>query len=184
MSQDGVSAYDIVNKYSEKDLADIIFQFGDEKKSRQIAKRIVQQRNISPIGTTIQLANIVRSVVRNGSKIDPATKTFQAIRICVNDELKNLQRVLIASEILLKDKGRLVVVSFHSLEDKIVKNFLNEKSGKIEGVSRYIPSDLKKPVGVFKILTKKAVLCSEEEKNNNIRARSARLRAVICNRGK
>lgn len=183
MSQSGISAHDIINKYNERDLADIIYKFGDEKKSRQIAKKIVQARSYGPIGTTTQLADIVRSVVGNRGQIDPATKTFQAIRICVNNELQNLNRVLEASELLLKDNGRLVVVSFHSLEDRTVKNFLQRQTGKSQGKSRYVPDSPEDSSRNFELLAKKAVMCSDEEKDHNIRARSARLRAAIRVRG-
>lgn len=177
MSKEGVSAYEVINTYPELELADIIYKYGDEKKSRQIAKKIVQQREIKPISTTIELANIIRSIVGKKGIIDPATKTFQAIRIFVNDELQNLRKVLEASEKLLNDQGKLVIVSFHSLEDKIVKNYLSNKSGKIEGVSRYLPTNAIVTPKSFELLTKKAIMCSEQEKNHNIRARSARLRA-------
>ncbi|MEQ9115492.1 MAG: 16S rRNA (cytosine(1402)-N(4))-methyltransferase RsmH [Rickettsiales bacterium] len=180
MSQSGKSAHDIVNTYSEKDLADIIYKYGDEHKSRQIAKKIVEHRAYNEIGTTTQLADIVRSVVGNRGKIDPATKTFQAIRICVNNELQNLEQVLDASELLLRDKGRLVVVSFHSLEDKLVKKFVQERSGVKTNTSRYLPDLDDSPSEIkFKNLTKKAVMCSDQEKNQNVRARSARLRAAV-----
>jgi 16S rRNA (cytosine1402-N4)-methyltransferase len=179
MGKEGVDAYHVVNNMEEEELANIIYQFGDETKSRWIAKKIVALRKESPIKTTHQLAEIVRSVVgRSNKKIDPATKTFQAIRIWINDELNELTRALEAAESLLASGGRLIVVTFHSLEDVIVKKFMAKKSGKVDSVSRYMPANQDKVVPSFNILTKNAVKPSDEEIRKNPRARSAKLRAA------
>jgi len=183
MSSEGVDAAYVVNNTDETELANIIYRYGGEKKSRRVAKAIVEARQSSPIETTGQLASVVRSVVRmSKDKIDPATRTFQALRIWVNNELGELEDVLKASEKLLSPEGRLVVVTFHSLEDSIVKSFLNEKSGKTSGVSRHVPiMESSIPKATFKLLTKKALAASEAEIKTNIRSRSAKLRAAMRN---
>lgn len=184
MSQDGYSAYDFVNEADERTLSRIIYLYGDEKKSRRIARNIVEKRKVVPIQTTTQLADIVREVCvdrkTHKQKIDPSTKTFQAIRIYINKEVEVLEKVLYAAEKLLNDNGRLVVVSFHSLEDKIVKNFLSERSSRGQKESRYFVSLAKedefKPS--FRLLTKKPLSPTKEEVEHNIRSRSAKLRAA------
>jgi 16S rRNA (cytosine1402-N4)-methyltransferase len=181
MSGEGLSAADVVNSMDEGELADIIFQLGGEKKSRRVAKAIVNARAKGPIVTTKQLADIVRSVVKMaGHQIDPATRTFQALRIWVNDELGELSRALEASEELLNPGGRVVVVTFHSLEDGIVKRFFKEKAGQVPGISRHIPvaNENIPAVRIFSIVTKKAVVPSETEIKRNLRSRSAKLRAA------
>lgn len=177
MGKDKMSAYDIVNNMPEQELANIIYNYGDEVKSRHIAKKIVEQRKIKPIETTFELANIVRSFypVRNG-KIDPATKTFQAIRIAVNDELNELKKILNLSKRLLKTGGRLVVVSFHSLEDKIVKDFIKNETDKGEKKDKYSKDDGDRHS--FKLLTNRVVAPTDNEIKHNVRARSAKLRAL------
>lgn len=181
MGNQGRTAAELVNRMEEKELADIIYRYGEEHKSRHIARAIVLEREKGPITGTIQLAEIVRKVVRGPkNKIDPATKTFQAIRIWVNNELEELSDGLQAAEQLLLPGGRLVIISFHSLEDSMVKQFLLERSGRTMAVSRYQPEVAvsgKPPT--FSILTKKAVKPTEEEVDRNIRARSARLRAGV-----
>ena len=177
MGSDEISAYDVVNKTEEKELANIIYNYGDEVKSRHIAKRIVEQRKIKPIETTFELADIVRSFyVGKKGKIDPATKTFQAIRIAVNDELNELKKILELSKKILKKGGRLVVVSFHSLEDKIVKDFIKNETNKGEKKDKYSKNDKSYE---FELLTNSAVSPSDFEVKNNIRARSAKLRALV-----
>ena len=129
MTQTGERAYDIINSLSEDSLANIIFYFGEERRSRKIAKAIVNKRKIKKIKTTFDLNEIILSVKKaNNKKIHPATKTFQALRIYINNELKDLYEALISIEKVLSEKGRLVVISFHSLEDRIVKNFIKENS--------------------------------------------------------
>jgi len=174
----GETAADIVNTLDEEDLANLIYKFGDERKSRYIARAIVENR---PITTTLQLADLIREVVFKSpkDKIDPATRTFQALRIAVNDELGELERGLVAAEKLLKEGGRLVVVSFHSLEDGIVKSFLYERSGKTPNVSKYLPLAAKSADPTFTLSPKKPLDPSEAETSQNARSRSARLRGAI-----
>jgi 16S rRNA (cytosine1402-N4)-methyltransferase len=181
MSGEGMDAASFINGATEKELANTIYRYGGEKKSRYIAKAILQAREKEPIKTTAVFATIVRDAIYGKKdKIDPATRTFQAIRIFINDELGELERALKSAEKLLLPGGRLVVVTFHSLEDAILKEFLNEKSGKNTGVSRHVMAfDNTKPNFSFKLLTRKVVVPSEEEVNNNVRARSAKLRAAI-----
>ncbi len=186
MGRDGRTAADVVNELGEKELADIIYKYGEERASRAVARTIVNARGIEPITRTAQLADLVRSVVHSPRRkdgkasIDPATRTFQALRIYVNDELGELERGLQAAEELLEPGGRLVVVSFHSLEDRIVKNFFKERSGKEGAPSRRLPgeapADVRQPS--FRLITRKPVGPSNEEARTNPRARSARLRAA------
>lgn len=181
----GDTAADIVNTYEERDLANLIYMYGDERRSRQIAAKIVAERAVEPITTTLRLADIIRSVVYKSpkDKIDPATRTFQALRIAVNDELGELERGLAAAEQLLKDGGRLVVVSFHSLEDGIVKSFLYERAGKTPNVSKYLPVGQSKADPSFVLSPKKPLDPSDSETSINPRSRSARLRGAIRKRG-
>lgn len=176
MEKTGLSAADVVNTYGEKEIADILWTYGEERRSRAIARAIVEKR---PLKTTQELAEIVRPIVgfeRPG--FDPATRTFQALRLYVNDELGELERGLIASESLLKKGGRLVVVSFHSLEDRLVKTFLKARSQAGARVSRYAPeAPFSKPI--FYLESRKALKPQEAEMKANPRARSARLRWAI-----
>tara|TARA_Y100001947_G_C10217029_1_gene251661 strand:- start:178 stop:756 length:579 start_codon:yes stop_codon:yes gene_type:complete len=175
MSSDGPTAEEFLDKVEEDTLANIIYELGDEVYSRRIAKNIIHQRSINKIKTTGQLADIVRkSIPRKKSKIDLATKTFQAIRIYLNDEIKELKKGLIAAEKRLRPEGRLVVVSFHSIEDKIVKNFFY-KCSQNKSLSRHLP-DLPTKNPSLKILTKKPTLPSAKEIFINKRSRSAKLR--------
>lgn len=179
----GETAADIVNMYDEDDLADIIYRYGEERFSRRIARKIADRRTQERFTHTLDLANVVRDALPKGrnDRIDPATRTFQALRIAVNDELGELERALHASENILNDGGRLVVVSFHSLEDGMVKRFLKAKSGG-QSVSRHIPQ-VTPSVSIFKMKSKKAVKPSDKEVQENARSRSARLRsAVRCER--
>jgi 16S rRNA (cytosine1402-N4)-methyltransferase len=161
--QSELTAEQVVNQFDERELADLIYEFGEERRSRRIARAIVRSR---PIRTTAQLAEIVSAAARPMNKrerrIHPATRTFQALRIFVNRELDDLRALLEAAPQLLKPGGRLVIISFHSLEDRIVKDALRE------GVKQ----------GYYKLLTKKPVTASEEEVDRNLRARSAKLRAA------
>ncbi len=176
MGNDKLSAYEIINNTEEKELANIIYNYGDEVKSRHIAKRIAEQRKIKPIETTFELADIVRYFYKGKEgKIDPATKTFQAIRIAVNDELNELKKILELSKKILKKDGRLVVVTFHSLEDKIVKDFVKAETNKGEKKDKYSKNNRE---ANFELLTNKAVSPSEAEVKKNVRARSAKLRAL------
>ena len=183
MEKIGKSAEEIVNKTDEKTLNDIIYTLGEEKKARKIANAIVSYRKNKSITSTVELANIVRTAIGNNPKlkIDPATKTFQALRIKVNDELGEIEKALNDAEGLLAPGARLVVICFHSLEDKIVKNFFRTKSGLIpnphrHSVNIYSQSDIHRPS--FKIITKKVLVANNEELASNSRARSAKLRCA------
>ena len=177
MGTDGPCAADVVAAASERDLANIIFLLGEERHSRNVARAIVKARSEKPIKTTRALADIVGRVVRSKpNEIHPATRTFQALRIFVNDELGELVAALEAAERILKDGGRLVVVSFHSLEDRIVKYFLAGRS-ETRGGSRHAP-EVVRPAPSFTVLTKRPEVADDEEVVRNPRARSAKLRAA------
>ena len=180
MGQTGPSAKDVVNHMSTQDLAAIIRQLGEERQAKHIANVIVAERKEQPFDTTAQLADCVERAVggRRGKKTHPATLTFQAIRMYVNDELGELARGLAAAERLLRDGGRLVVVTFHSLEDRLVKQFMRTRSGEVGGGSRYMPEVDKGPSPSFKLLQRKAIEPGADETTTNPRARSARLRVV------
>src|SRR5882724_575021 len=177
MGHDGPTAADVVAKASEAELANIIYIFGEERYSRAVARAIVAARKEAPITTTKALADIVGKVVHaRPNEIHPATRTFQGLRIFVNAELDELHLALAAAERVLKPGGRLVVVSFHSLEDRIVKNFLAER-GKVAAGSRHLP-EVAQAAPSFQILTKRPVTPGEAEISANPRARSAKLRAA------
>lgn len=182
MSQKGLSAADLVNSLPEDELADILYHYGEERASRRIAKKIVTMRREKPITTTKQLAEIIYSVLpRHGKGIDPATRTFQALRIKVNDEMGELERGLELAERLLVPGGRLAVVSFHSLEDRCVKQFLKSRSEtKSSSGNRHVPdSNEVRPDPTFELGSRKAIKPSDEECKINPRARSAKLRWAI-----
>lgn len=176
MSQDGLSAAEFLNSADEAEIADVLYHFGEERQSRRVARAIVAAR---PLATTGELARVVRKALghRPGAPKDPATRTFQAVRIHVNGELNELEAGLKAAEVLLKAGGKLAVVSFHSLEDRIVKRFLREASGTQGGTSRHMPAANDGPAPVFSDLSK-AIRPSEAETERNPRARSATLRAA------
>ncbi|MCK5384443.1 MAG: 16S rRNA (cytosine(1402)-N(4))-methyltransferase RsmH [Alphaproteobacteria bacterium] len=176
------TAADIVNTYTERDLADLIYKYGEERLSRRIAKAVVQRRKEKPFTRTHEFAECIRSVMpkKQGDKIDPATRTFQALRIAVNDELGELSRALEASENILAEGGRLVVVSFHSLEDGLVKAYLKQKSGRNPAVSRHLPRIESIQESVYTLPNRnKAIKPSEKETMINPRARSARMRCAL-----
>jgi len=177
---DGESAAELIARIDEADLADLIYKYGEERQSRKIAKAIVNARADSKIETTLQLANIIEKATPRkwGDKIHPATRTFQALRIAVNDELGELERALAASISILKKGGRLVVVTFHSLEDRIVKNFLKDNTDKITSTNKYA-SEEKNVTAPFELLYRKTVQATSAESKINPRARSAKLRAAI-----
>lgn len=186
MSDNGVSASDIVNTYGEKELADILYYYGEERLSRRIAKAIVTNRAEKPITRTTELANIIRAVVHKGAdKIDPATRSFQALRIAVNDELDEITRGLEAAQQLLAPNGRLIVVTFHSLEDRLVKAFYKSRSGDTRGGSRHMPmlgethANAHVAPPAFFARTRKAVLPDSTETARNPRSRSAKLRVAV-----
>jgi 16S rRNA (cytosine1402-N4)-methyltransferase len=177
MSGAGPSAADVVAAAAERDLANIIFILGEERHSRAVARAIVAARREAPIRTTHMLADIVARAVRTRpGEIHPATRTFQALRILVNDELGELRLALVAAERVLKSGGRLVVVSFHSLEDRIVKNFLSERS-RTPAVSRHLPQ-VAAAAPTFHVLTRRPARADAAEISSNPRARSAKLRAA------
>jgi len=177
MGGEGASAADVVNAANERDLANIIFILGEERHSRSVARAIVKARTSTRIETTRALAEIVASVVRGRpGDIHPATRTFQALRIFVNDELGELIAGLQAAERILKFGGRLAIVSFHSLEDRIVKSFFADRS-ETRGGSRHAPQ-VERPAPTFNTLTKRPVVADEQEVERNPRARSAKLRAA------
>jgi 16S rRNA (cytosine1402-N4)-methyltransferase len=179
MSGEGKSAADLVNTLKEQELAAILFELGEERRSRAIAKAIVAAR---PITTTLELARLVSRVLggRAEDGRHPATRTFQALRIAVNDELGELHRALAAAERILAPGGRLVVVSFHSLEDRIVKRFLLERSDRAPRGSRHAPEGPVKLQGPsFRIVNPKPLTPSQPELDLNPRSRSARLRAAV-----
>jgi 16S rRNA (cytosine1402-N4)-methyltransferase len=180
MDRAGPTAADLVATLPEAELADTLYQFGEERLSRRIARAIVQARAVDPITTTAQLAAIIRRVVpKDGSGIDPATRSFQALRIRVNDELGQIERALEQAASLLAPGGRLVVVSFHSLEDRIVKRFMAEAAGRTPAPSRHDPRGLTaRPASAFRLLHARPRRPSDAETAINPRARSARLRAI------
>jgi len=159
----GPTAADLLNEASERELADVVFRYGEERRSRAVARAIVAARRASPIRTTAQLAGIVRRVVGRSGRIDPATRTFQAVRIWVNGELEGLDTFLRAVCSRLRAGARFAVVTFHSLEDRPVKHTFRALAG---------------DAGAYRLLTKKSVVPADEETRSNPRARSARLRAI------
>lgn len=177
----GLDAGYIVNNYSERDLADIIFKYGDERKSYAIAKAILQARVEAAITTTGQLAKIIRGAVgRYNDKIDPATRTFQALRIVVNDELGQLENGLKQAVEMVKIGGRIVIVTFHSGEDVIVKNYFRKLLGKIPNANRHLPFfENNDEVIAFAPLHKGVITATYEEVERNPRSRSAKLRGIV-----
>lgn len=182
MSAHGENAADFLNTAEEFEIANVIYTYGEEHRSRAIARAIVKARDVKPLSRTRELADLVARVF-HGRKVDgrhPATQTFQALRIHINDELGELARALSAAERLLTPGGRLVVVTFHSLEDRIVKRFLTSRSGKEIRVSRHLPEQLiKSAQPSFRIVNPRPLTPSKGELDLNPRARSARLRAAI-----
>lgn len=180
MEKSGASAADLVNDGDEAELADIIWRYGEERRSRRVARAIVEARRTKRIDTTGELAEIVRRAVgpQGRDESDPATRTFQALRIAVNDELGELERGLAAAEQVLAPGGRLAVVSFHSLEDRAVKEFVRARAGRTPGPSRHAPPSAGGREATLRDLARKPVLPSEAEVAANPRARSARLRVA------
>ena len=181
MGSSNLNAFEVINSFDEKKLADIFYQFGEEKYSRKIAKNIVINRTKKTIQNTLELSEIIKKSVparNNFKKIHPATKTFQALRIFINDELNELKIALEKSENLLAKNGLLIIVSFQSLEDRIVKDFFNHKSGKRWRSSRHLPDLADLGPTTLKIITKKPLRPKDVEINNNPRSRSAKLRVA------
>ena len=184
MSAEGLSAADVVNGYREADLVRILFDYGEERDAKRVARAIVAARALAPIETTAQLVEIITGAIRGAAKmkIHPATRSFQALRIEVNQELAELDAVLDAAEHLLKPGGRLVVVSFHSLEDRRVKQFMLRRSEKNAAPTRHSPAalvyDAAPQKNTFILTPKRAIAPGEEEVMRNPRARSAKLRCA------
>ena len=178
MSAEGPSAADLVNTMEEEELANIIYQYGEERASRKIAKAIVFDRKTKPFTRTLELAQLIERITPRRDESHPATKTFQALRIAVNGELEELEQGLQSAEELLADKGRLAVVTFHSLEDRIVKNFLRDKSGKVSRGSRHLPDVSVEKIASLQLINNKAIAPTIEETKANPRARSAKLRVA------
>ena len=181
MGSSNLNAFEVINSFDEKKLADIFYEFGEEKYSRRIAKNIVINRTKKSIENTLELSEIIKKSVpakNNFKKIHPATKTFQALRIFINDELNELKIALEKSENLLAKNGLLIIVSFQSLEDRIVKDFFNHKSGKRWRSSRHLPDLADLGPTTLKIITKKPLRPKDFEINDNPRSRSAKLRVA------
>ena len=182
MEESGKTAEEFLNSQNEKKISDVIFEYGEERFSRKIAKAIINYKKKKRIERTLELVEIVKSVKKPSKNrfINPATKTFQAIRIYVNNEIEELKGGLISAINILKKKGRLAVISFHSLEDRIVKDFFNKHSGKIYNKSRYLPQP--EPNNIIreslKIITKKVIKPMKEEIELNYYSRSAKLRVA------
>lgn len=177
MAQEGPSAADFLNTAEESEIADVLYTYGEERQSRRVARAIVAAR---PLETTGQLAHVIRKALgyRPGAPKDPATRSFQAIRIHVNAELDELRQGLAAAESLLVEDGRLAVVTFHSLEDRIVKQFLRDASGAVAGASRHMPQAKAAAAPTFAHVSK-AIRPSEAELAFNPRSRSATLRSAM-----
>jgi 16S rRNA (cytosine1402-N4)-methyltransferase len=181
MGADGPTAADLVNTLEQEELARIIFVYGEERESRRVARAIVRRREEQPFTRTLELAAFVEKALggRRGAKIHPATRTFQGLRIAVNEELSEIEAGLVAAERVLKVGGRLCVVTFHSLEDRIVKNFLSVRAGRTPAGSRHAPPLEKGAEPSFRLLFNGAQSPSDEETKANPRARSAKLRAAV-----
>jgi len=182
MASEGESASDFVNEASEAKIAQVLKEFGEERQARRIAKAITHARSETPLETTSDLVRVVESVLGSADrhKLHPATRTFQAVRIYINSELEQLVRGLAAAEKLLRPAGRLVVVAFHSLEDRIVKRFFAQRSGGMGRPSRHIPLEAKPSVEPsFETLSRRARVAGDNEVAVNPRARSAKMRAAI-----
>lgn len=180
MSQVGKTAADLIRESSESELADILYQYGDERRSRRIARAIVKQRGVNPIATTGQLTQIIENCLplSKPHQKHPATRSFQALRIAVNDECGELRRGLAAAERSLNPGGQLAVVTFHSIEDRMVKKFFRSRSKTASNVNRHAP-DPKHCSPKFSLRFRKPILPSDEEVKQNPRARSAKLRIAV-----
>ena len=180
MGDTGATAADAVNTLDEDGLCWIIGELGEERRARAVARAIIKARARSPITRTAELADVVRRTVRQARDgIDPATRTFQGLRIWVNQELQEIERGLVATEAVLRENGRLVVVAFHSLEDRIVKRFLRQRSGRSARPGRHEPSCVTAPEPTFRLEATRPVRPTSAETRENPRARSARLRHAV-----
>jgi 16S rRNA (cytosine1402-N4)-methyltransferase len=181
MSDTGPTAADLVNELDHTELARILYVYGEEHASRRIASFILRRREERKFERTLDLAHVIERALggRKGAKVHPATRSFQGLRIAVNDELGELEAGLAAAERILKPGGRLAVVTFHSLEDRIVKNYLAERAGRTPGGSRHLPQAPAGAPSSFQLIANKAIAPSEAELAVNPRARSSKLRAAI-----
>jgi len=180
MGQSGPTAAEAVAHLGADELTQLFKAYGEEKRARHIANHIVTAREQGEIVTTTQLADIIENAVGRRGKIHPATRVFQALRIFINDELGELYRALCAAEKILKPDGRLLVVTFHSLEDRIVKQFFRERAGEVKGGSRYAPEVLHTgPAASFTLLKRSVTKPSKVEIEENPRSRSAKLRVAV-----
>ena len=180
MSQDGPSAADLVNEAEEEIIANILFQYGEERASRRIAKAIVRAREDAPITTTLELAKLVEGCLPRSKpgQSHPATRSFQALRIAVNNEYGELFQGLMAAERALKPGGKLAVVTFHSVEDRMVKRFLQARSGGMANSNRYAP-EVVQDIAAFEVKKRKAIGPDDDELAINPRSRSAKLRVAV-----
>ncbi len=177
MGQAGQSAADIVNDYSAEEIAEILYNYGEERASRRITRAILELRESTPITTTLQLADLIEKCLprKKPGQSHPATRSFQALRIAVNNEYGELYQGLMAAEKVLKPGGLLAIVTFHSVEDRMAKRFLQNRAGTTGNPNRFAPQmDVEKPA--FELLGRKAITASEDELAQNTRARSAKLR--------
>jgi 16S rRNA (cytosine1402-N4)-methyltransferase len=181
MGAQGPTAADIINTAEPAELARIFYVYGEERQSRRIAAFIARRRVEQPFTRTLDLAEVVERALggRRGAKVHPATRAFQGLRIAVNEELSELEAGLLAAERALKGGGRLCVVTFHSLEDRIVKSFLSVRAGRTPAGSRHAPPLAAGPAPSFQLLFNGAHAPSEAEVAGNPRARSAKLRAAV-----
>jgi 16S rRNA (cytosine1402-N4)-methyltransferase len=181
MGADGVTAADLINTAEPAELARILYVYGEERQSRRIAAAVARRRVEQPFTRTLEFAEFVERVLggRRGAKVHPATRTFQGLRIAVNDELGELEAGLAAAERVLKPEGRLAVVTFHSLEDRIVKSFLTERAGRLPGGSRHAPPVQAVAPASFELIFNGARAPGPAETHDNPRARSAKLRAAV-----
>lgn len=180
MSRSGPTASQAVMKLDEDELATLFMVYGEERHARRAARHIIEARQEEPIRTTAQLAEIIETAIGRTGKIHPATRIFQALRIYINDELGELYRGLCAAEAILKPNGRLVIVTFHSLEDRLAKQFLRDRSGEVQGGSRYAPVAASTgPEASFTLPRRSVVKPSQTETGLNPRSRSAKLRFAV-----
>ena len=181
MAREGVSAADLVNTAEQAELARIFYVYGEERQSRRVAAALVRRRAEAPFERTLDLADVIERALggRRGAKVHPATRAFQALRIAVNAELDELEAGLEAAEQVLREGGRLAVVTFHSLEDRIVKAFFTERAGRLPSGSRHLPPTVQGPSPTFNLLFNGARAAGEAEIAANPRARSAKLRAGV-----